>query len=138
MNAGLTLLSVAMRSSRCATFLSLIEAAGLGDSFRKKGPFTVFAPNQGAFAKMDPAKLEALLKDPKAAKRFVQGHMVKGKLVSADLRKKKSFKSLEGDVLTISGVRPLLVNEAKITLEDNVASNGALHIVDQIVIRPAQ
>ncbi len=116
------------------TLVTAIQKAGLVDTLKGKGPFTVFAPTDAAFAKIPKAQLDALLADKAMLTKVLTYHVVAGKVMAADV-KAGSAKSVEGSDLTITtsngGVQ---VDSANVVKTDIVASNGVIHVIDSVMI----
>ena len=116
------------------TLVTAIQKAGLVDTLKGKGPFTVFAPTDAAFAKIPKAQLDALLADKAMLTKVLTYHVVAGKVMAADV-KAGSVKSVEGSNLTVttnnSGVQ---VDMANVVKTDIVASNGVIHVIDSVMI----
>ena len=116
------------------TLVTAIQKAGLVETLKGKGPFTVFAPTDAAFAKIPKAQLDALLADKAMLTKVLTYHVVAGKFMAADV-KAGSVKSVEGENLTITtdngGVQ---VDKANVVKTDIVASNGVIHVIDSVMI----
>ncbi len=122
------------------TLVAAVKAAGLADALSGKGPFTVFAPTDAAFAKLPAGALDALLKDPVKLAAILKYHVVSGKVMAADVIKANGAKpaTLNGAALDIA-VRggKVYVNDAMVTAADVAASNGVIHVIDTVVLPPA-
>ena len=116
------------------TLLAAVEAAGLGDTLRGPGPFTVFAPTDKAFAKIRKAKLAALLKDKEALAKVLTYHVVPGKLMAADVKPGK-LKTVEGGSVTvkINGGK-VMIDKAYVAKTDIAADNGVIHVIDTVLM----
>ncbi len=116
------------------TLVTAIQKAGLVDTLKGKGPFTVFAPTDAAFAKIPKAQLDALLADKAMLAKVLTYHVVAGKVMAADV-KAGSVKSVEGEMLIITtdngGVQ---VDKANVVKTDIVASNGVIHVIDSVMM----
>lgn len=115
------------------TLAAALGAAGLVDTLKGKGPFTVFAPTDEAFAKIPKADLDALLKDKAKLTAILTYHVVPGKVMAADVRAGK-VKTVQGSELTISTTGGVMVDNAKVVKTDIVADNGVIHVIDSVVI----
>ena len=119
------------------TLAKALTAAGLIDTLKGPGPFTVFAPTDEAFAKLPAGTLDNLLKPENKAqlRRILTYHVVSGRVMAADVVKLKSAKTVSGDMVAItvmgSGVT---VNNAKVVKTDIAASNGVIHVIDTVLI----
>ena len=105
------------------TLATALGAAGLVDTLKGKGPFTVFAPTDAAFAKIPKADLDALLKDKAKLTAVLTYHVVSGKVMAADVKAGK-VKTVQGSELTVSTMGGVMVDGAKVTATDIVADNG--------------
>lgn len=117
------------------TLVTAVKAADLVDTLKSAGPFTVFAPNDAAFAKVPAADLQALLKDKAALAKVLTYHVVAGKVMAADVVKLTSAKTVQGQELKIEvkdGV--VYVDGAKVISTDIETSNGVIHIIDAVVL----
>ena len=114
---------------------SLLKKAGLAGTLQGKGPFTVFAPTDAAFAKVPDATLEALGKDKAKLRSVLLYHVAKGKLTAAKVVKRESVKTLQGQRVKIR-VRDdkVFVGGARVTTADVGASNGVIHIINKVLI----
>ena len=115
------------------TLASALTAAGLIDTLKGKGPFTVFAPTDEAFAKIPKADLDALLKDKAKLTAVLTYHVVPGKVMAADV-KAGTVKTVQGSELTISTAGGVMVDGAKVTATDIVADNGVIHVIDSVIM----
>lgn len=116
------------------TLTKALTAAGLVDTLRGPGPFTVFAPTDEAFAKISPEKLNALLADKAALTKVLTYHVVSGKVVAADV-KTGPVKSVEGQNLNLNvSSAGVMVNNAKVIKTDVMATNGVIHVLDTVVL----
>lgn len=127
------IVETAVAAGNFKTLATALQAAGLIDTLKGKGPFTVFAPTDAAFAKVPKADLEALLKDKAKLTAVLTYHVVPGKVMAADVKAGK-VKTVQGSQLTISTSGGVMVDGAKVTATDIVASNGVIHVIDSVVI----
>lgn len=119
------------------TLVTAVKAAGLVDTLKGPGPFTVFAPTDEAFAKLPPGTLESLLKPENKAKleSILTYHVVAGRLMAKDLVKLRSAKTVEGQNLVITTLKGrVMVGNAHVTKTDIVASNGVIHVIDAVLL----
>lgn len=117
------------------TLVTAVKAAELVDTLKGAGPFTVFAPNDAAFAKVPAADLQALLKDKAALGNVLTYHVVAGKVMASDVVKLTSAKTVQGQELKITvkdGV--VYVDGAKVISTDIETSNGVIHVIDSVVL----
>ena len=118
------------------TLLTAIEAAGLTDTLRGDGPFTVFAPTDEAFAKLQKETLDALLKDKAKLTSILTYHVVSGKVMAADVVKLKEAKTVQGQRVTINAANGVMVDKAKVVKTDVPATNGVIHVIDSVLLPP--
>ena len=116
------------------TLAVALEKAGLIDTLKGPGPFTVFAPTDEAFAKIPKAKLDALLKDKAALTKVLTYHVVPGKVMAADVKPGK-VKTVQGESLTVTAKDgKVMVDKAHVTKTDIAADNGVIHVIDTVVM----
>jgi uncharacterized surface protein with fasciclin (FAS1) repeats len=117
------------------TLATALEAAGLVETLKGKGPFTVFAPTDEAFAKLPAGTLEALLRDTEKLKSILLYHVVAGKVTAKDVVKLKSAKTVQGSTARISQRDgKVMVDEASVVKTDVMASNGVIHVIDSVIL----
>ena len=130
----------AVNSKDHTTLVAAVQAAGLVDTLKSKGPFTVFAPTNAAFAKLPAGTLDSLLKPENQAKlqAILKYHVVSGDVKAADVVKLKSAPTLQGGSVAISVMgMTVKVNDATVTATDIAASNGTIHVIDTVLLPPA-
>jgi len=129
------IVQTAVAAGQFKTLASLLTTAGLAKTLQGKGPFTVFAPTDAAFAKVPKATLTALGKDKAKLRAVLLYHVVKGEVTAAQAMKLTSAKTLQGKALTIrvSGGK-VIVGGATVTGADVMASNGVIHVIDKVLI----
>ena len=127
------IVDTAVAAGNFKTLATALTAAGLVDTLKGKGPFTVFAPTDAAFAKIPKADLEALLKDKAKLTAVLTYHVVPGKVMAADVKAGK-VKTVQGSELTISTTGGVMVDKAKVTTTDIVANNGVIHVIDSVIM----
>jgi uncharacterized surface protein with fasciclin (FAS1) repeats len=115
------------------TLAAALTAAGLIDTLKGPGPFTVFAPTDAAFAKIPKAQLDALLADKAKLTAVLTYHVVAGKVMAKDVKAGK-VKTVQGSELTVSTSGGVMVDGAKVTAVDIAADNGVIHVIDTVVI----
>lgn len=129
------IVSVANRSGKCKNLMTGLKSTGLNHTLSGKGPFTVFAPSDSAFAKLPKDNREALLKDEKQLPNILKYHVVKGKMSKADLEQKRAVTTVEGESLMVNTKDgTVLVDGALITEPDIACSNGVIHIIDEVLV----
>jgi len=121
------------------TLVTAVKAAGLVDTLKSKGPFTVFAPNDDAFAKLPKGTVEGLLKDIPKLKAVLTYHVVSGKVTAADAVKLKTAKTVQGQEIKIDASKWHLhknpkINDANVIKLDVVADNGVIHMIDKVLL----
>jgi uncharacterized surface protein with fasciclin (FAS1) repeats len=119
------------------TLVAAVKAAGLADTLKGTGPFTVFAPTDAAFAKLPAGTVDALLKDIPKLKKILTYHVVSGKVMAADVIKLKSAATVEGSNVKIDASNGVKINESKVTTPDVAADNGVIHIIDTVLMPAA-
>ena len=115
------------------TLATALTAAGLVDTLKGPGPFTVFAPTDEAFAKIPKAQLDALLADKAKLSAVLTYHVVPGKVMAKDVKAGK-VKTVQGSSLTVATAAGVMVDGAKVTATDIVADNGVIHVIDSVVM----
>lgn len=134
-SAKADIVDTAVAAGSFNTLVTAVKAADLVDTLKGAGPFTVFAPNDAAFAKVPAADLEALLKDKAALGKVLTYHVVAGKVMASDVVKLTSAKTVQGQELKIAvkdGV--VYVDGAKVISTDIETSNGVIHVIDSVVL----
>ena len=133
MAAG-TIVDVAAGNGNFNTLVAAVKAAGLAETLSGKGPYTVFAPTDAAFAKLPPGTVDALLKDVPKLKAILTYHVVSGKVMAKDV-KTGAVPTVNGQSINITaGAGGVAVNDAKVTATDVAASNGVIHVVDTVLM----
>ncbi len=127
------IVDTAVSAGSFKTLTTALTATGLVDTLKGKGPFTVFAPTDEAFAKIPKADLEALLKDKAKLTSVLTYHVVAGKVMAADVKAGK-VKTVQGSELTVTTTGGVKVNNANVVKTDIVADNGVIHVIDTVVI----
>jgi uncharacterized surface protein with fasciclin (FAS1) repeats len=117
------------------TLAKALTEAGLVDTLKGKGPFTVFAPTDEAFAKLPKGTVEALLKDKKKLTAVLTYHVVAGKVMAADAAKLTSAKTVNGQSIKISAKSGgVMINNAKVIKADIETTNGVIHVIDTVML----
>lgn len=121
------------------TLLTAVKAAGLVETLQGKGPFTVFAPTDAAFAALPAGTLEKLLADKEALKKVLLYHVVQGAVTADQVVGLTSATSVEGSPIAISvkDGTVYLNDSAKVVTPDVMASNGVIHVIDKVILPPA-
>ncbi|MEG4810068.1 fasciclin domain-containing protein [Microcoleus sp. F8-D3] len=128
------IVDTAVKAGSFTTLVAAVKAAGLVDTLKGAGPFTVFAPTDEAFAKLPEGTVEALLKDIPKLKKILTYHVVSGKVLAADVVKLKSAKTVEGSEVKIDASNGVKINDSTVTTADVAADNGVIHIIDSVLL----
>ncbi len=127
------IVDTAVAAGSFKTLVSLVQKAGLVETLKSAGPFTVFAPTDEAFAKVPAATLEALGADPAKLKKVLTYHVVSGKVMAKDVK--------AGEVATVEGSKAKLgtkggvtIDKAKVVKADIECSNGVIHVIDAVIL----
>jgi uncharacterized surface protein with fasciclin (FAS1) repeats len=127
------IVDTAVGAGNFKTLATALTAAGLVDTLKGPGPFTVFAPTDEAFAKVPKADLDALLKDKAKLTAVLTYHVVSGKVMAADVKPGK-VKTVQGSELTVATMGGVMVDKAHVSTADIVADNGVIHVIDSVLI----
>lgn len=131
------IVDTAVEAGSFKTLAAALQAAGLVDTLKGKGPFTVFAPTDEAFAKLPAGTVAELLKPENKAKltAILTYHVVAGRLMAADVVKLKLAKTVQGQSVTITTSNGgVMVDGAKVLKTDIVTSNGVIHVIDSVIL----
>ena len=126
MSGQADIVDTAIEAGSFNTLVVAVQEAGLVDTLKGSGPFTVFAPTDAAFDKLPQGTLESLLSDREQLTKVLTYHVVPGKVMSSDLAGMKSLKTVEGSSIRSSTLR--------VTKADIVTSNGVIHVIDEVMI----
>ena len=135
--AGKTIVEIAAGAEDFSTLVAAVKAADLVDVLSSKGPFTVFAPTNEAFAKLPEGTVESLLKPENKDKLIavLKYHVVPGKVMAKDVVKVDSAKTAQGSSVTVTVEgKTVKVDNAKVVKTDIEASNGVIHVIDTVII----
>ncbi len=127
------IVDTAVAAGNFNTLAAALKAGDLISTLKGKGPFTVFAPTDAAFAKIPKADLDALLKDKAKLKAVLTYHVVAGKVMSTDL-KAGNVKTVQGSNVMITTAGGAMVNDAKVVAADVAADNGLIHAIDTVLM----
>ncbi len=132
---GKDIVDTAVEAGNFTTLAAALEAAGLVETLKGEGPFTVFAPTDDAFAALPEGTVEDLLKPENKEKltKILTYHVVPGKVMSTDLTDGMTAETVEGSEVTIS-LDPVMVEGANVTTADIEASNGVIHVIDAVIM----
>ncbi len=129
----------AVAAGKFKTLVAATQAAGLVETLNTKGPYTVFAPTDEAFAKLPPGTVEALLKDIPKLTAILTYHVIEGAVPASDVVQHKNLTTLQGQDLKVDAVKWHLhknvkINDADIIAADVKADNGIIHIIDKVLL----
>jgi uncharacterized surface protein with fasciclin (FAS1) repeats len=129
------IVDTAVAAGSFKTLVKAVQEAGLVETLKGPGPFTVFAPTDEAFAKLPAGTVDALLKDKQKLTAILTYHVVPGRVLAADLKNKKSAKTVNGQEIRIA-VRDgmVMVDNARVIRSDIPASNGVIHVIDTVIL----
>jgi uncharacterized surface protein with fasciclin (FAS1) repeats len=127
------IVDTAVKAGSFNTLVTAVKAAGLVDTLKGPGPFTVFAPTDAAFAKIPKADLDKLLADKAALTKVLTYHVVPGKVMAKDVKAGK-VKTVQGGEVTIATTGGVTVDGAKVTATDVAADNGVIHVIDTVIM----
>lgn len=134
---NLDIVDNAVKANNVTTLVAAVKAAGLVETLKSAGPFTVFAPTNDAFAKLPAGTVETLLKPENKATltKILTYHVVAGRYTSADLKDGMTLKTVEGDTIMISMKDgKWWVNNAQIQTADVISSNGVTFVIDSVLM----
>jgi len=129
------IVDTAVAAGSFKTLATALEAADLVETLKGKGPFTVFAPTDAAFAKLPPGTVDALLQDTPKLRSVLTYHVVPGRVMATDVTKLSTAKTVNGQSLSIrvqDGT--VMVDNAKVITTDIAASNGVIHVIDAVIL----
>ncbi|MCA3573487.1 MAG: fasciclin domain-containing protein [Aestuariivirga sp.] len=131
------IVDTAVAAGNFKTLVAAVQAAGLVDTLKGTGPFTVFAPTDEAFAKLPAGTVDDLLKPENKDKlvAILTYHVVPGKVMAADVAGKETMaKSVQGGEITVNGTNGVKVDGATVVQADIVADNGVIHVIDAVIM----
>ena len=133
------IVDTAIAAGNFKTLVAAVKAAGLVETLKSTGPFTVFAPTDEAFAKLPAGTVEALLKNPEKLKGILTYHVVSGKVMAADVVKMKTAKTVQGGSVMIRTKNgKVMVDQANVVKTDIVTDNGVIHVIDTVMMPKAR
>jgi uncharacterized surface protein with fasciclin (FAS1) repeats len=132
------IVDTAVAAGNFTTLVAAVEAAGLVETLKGEGPFTVFAPTDEAFAALPEGTVEDLLKpeNKPMLTAILTYHVVPGKVMSGDLSNGMTATTVQGGEITIMTEGGVKVNDANVTTADIEASNGVIHVIDKVIMPP--
>ena len=131
------IVDTAVAAGSFTTLVAAVQAAGLVETLKGPGPFTVFAPSDDAFAKLPAGTVEDLVKPENKDKlvSILTLHVMSGKVMAADVKGQKATPaSVQGEVLHVDGTNGVTVNGAKVTTADIACTNGVIHVIDSVIM----
>lgn len=133
------IVDTAVSAGSFKTLVKAVQAAGLVDTLKGPGPFTVFAPTDEAFAKLPAGTLESLLANPEQLKQVLTYHVVAGKVMAADVVNLKEAKTVQGSAakIKVSGGN-VMIDNAKVVKTDIACDNGVIHVIDTVILPKAK
>jgi uncharacterized surface protein with fasciclin (FAS1) repeats len=127
------IVDTAVKAGNFKTLVAAVQAAGLVDTLKGTGPFTVFAPTDEAFAKIPKATLDGLQADKAALAKVLTYHVVPGKVMAKDVKAGK-VKTVQGQEITVTTSMGVMVDQSKVVATDVAASNGVIHAIDTVLM----
>jgi len=128
------IVDVAASAGTFKTLVAAVKAAGLVETLKGKGPFTVFAPSDDAFAKLPKGTVEGLLADLPKLKSILTYHVVAGRVTAADVTKLTTAKTVQGQSVTFQTNGGVKVDGANVVTADVKADNGIIHVIDSVIL----
>jgi uncharacterized surface protein with fasciclin (FAS1) repeats len=133
------IVDTAVAAGSFKTLVTAVKAAGLVDTLKSKGPFTVFAPNDDAFAKLPEGTVEGLLKDIPKLTEILKYHVVNGAVPAADVAVHKNITTLQGQDVKVDAAKWHLhknpkINDANVLKADVMTDNGVIHVIDKVLL----
>lgn len=131
------IVDTAIAAGSFKTLVAAVKAAGLVETLKGSGPFTVFAPNDAAFAKLPAGTVDTLVKPENKSKLagILTLHVVPGKIMASDVMDKKATPaSVQGEMLHVDGMNGVTVNGSKVVTADIACSNGVIHVIDTVLM----
>ncbi len=130
------IVDTAVAAGSFKTLATALEAAGLIETLKGSGPFTVFAPTDEAFAKLPPGTVESLLADKEKLTAVLTYHVVAGEVGSSEVVKLTEATTVQGSMITIDASSGVKINDATVIKADIEASNGIIHVIDTVLLPP--
>jgi len=137
------IVDTAIAAGNFTTLVAAVKVAGLAETLKSPGPFTVFAPNDAAFNRLPVGTIDELLKDIPKLKSILAYHVIAGKMLSSEIENMNTAKTVEGDEVCIISSkrffhRNFKVNDAEIIKSDIIADNGVIHVIDRVLVPPIE
>ncbi len=137
MGHSMDIVDTAVEAGSFTTLVAAVEAAGLVETLKGEGPFTVFAPTDDAFAALPEGTVEGLLEDIDALTAILTYHVVPGKVMSTDLEDGMMAATVNGAEITVSLGDSVMINDATVVSADIETSNGVIHVIDSVILPPS-
>ena len=131
------IVDTAVAAGSFETLVAAVQAAGLVDTLKGDGPFTVFAPTDEAFAKLPEGTVEALLQDKEKLSAILTYHVVAGKKMASDVVGAQSIDTVQGGSLSVDTTDGVKVGGASVVQTDIKTSNGVIHVIDTVLLPPS-
>ncbi|RLC91625.1 MAG: fasciclin domain-containing protein [Chloroflexi bacterium] len=132
-----TIAETAIEDGRFTMLVEALEAAGLVDTLKGEGPFTVFAPTDDAFQRLPAGAVPQMMKDISALKDVLTYHVVPGKVMASDVVKLRDARTVHGRSLNVKrSDGTVMINDARVIATDIQASNGVIHVIDKVLMPP--
>lgn len=128
------IVDIAVSAPSFTTLVAAVQAAGLVDTLKSPGPFTVFAPTDEAFAQLPAGTIHTLLQNIPQLARILTYHVVPGKLMAADLNNLSQLTSVEGSKIKVDLSHGFEVNNAEVVTPDIEADNGVIHVINRVIL----
>ena len=130
------IVDTAVAAGAFTTLVKAVQAAGLVETLKGPGPFTVFAPSDAAFAKLPAGTLEAVLADKAKLAEILTFHVVPGKVLAKDVAglNGKTVKTVQGGTLKVDTTSGVKIGDATVVQADVEASNGVIHVIDGVLL----
>jgi uncharacterized surface protein with fasciclin (FAS1) repeats len=128
------IVDTAVAAGSFKTLVAAVTAAGLVETLKGNGPFTVFAPTDEAFAKLPKGTVEALLADIPKLTSILTYHVVSGKVTAGQVVELSEAKTIQGSMVKIDASDGVMINNSSVVTADVMASNGVIHVIDTVLI----
>ena len=128
------IVDTAVAAGSFKTLAAALQGAGLVETLKGEGPFTVFAPTDEAFAKLPAGTVDALLKDKKKLSEILTYHVVSGRVMASDVAKLRTAQTVQGGSVAIGTSGGVTVDGARVVKTDIQASNGVIHVIDTVLM----
>ncbi len=135
------IVDTAVSAGTFGTLVAAVKAAGLVETLKGEGPFTVFAPTDEAFAKLPAGTVDMLLKPENKEKlvSILTYHVIPGKVMSADIAGKSMMvATVQGAKINVDAMKGVTINDATVVAADVAASNGVIHVIDKVILPPQE